>query len=189
MTRFPAYLLEYRHLSLPSVGKMASIPLLAGMAADLADGSLTDAIYGRTRLRFARRVVAAPAMLTSGCFLIPAALVSNPWTAILCLTGSLFCLELVIGPAWAVSMDVRGEFSGTVSGVMNMAGSFAASLFPIIFGLLVQRGLWIAPFFVSAAVLLCGALIWMFLIDPEMSVVKHFPALRNPRSTGLIDKI
>lgn len=193
VTWFPAYLLEYRHLSLRSVGTMASVPLVAGMAADLLGGRLTDLVYKRTgRLRFARRVVAAPAMLASGCFLIPAALVSNPWTAILCLTGSLFCLELVIGPAWAVSMDVGGEFSGTVSGVMNMAGSFAASLFPIIFGLLVQRGLWIAPFFVSAAVLLCGALIWTFLIDPEMSVVKHFPALRDlpdPRNAGLTGKI
>jgi sugar phosphate permease len=185
VTWFPAYLLEYRHLSLSSVGKMASIPLLAGMLADLAGGSLTDTIYRRTgRLRFARRVVAAPAMLASGCFLIPAALVSNPWTAILCLTGSLFCLELVIGPAWAVSMDVGGEYSGTVSGVMNMAGSLAASLFPIIFGLLVQRGLWIAPFFVSAAVLLCGAAIWTFLIDPEKSVVKHLSAQRDLPGPG-----
>jgi hypothetical protein len=37
---------------------------------------------------------------------------------------------------------------------------------------LVQRGLWIAPFFISAGVLLTGALIWAFLIDPERSVVE-----------------
>lgn len=185
VTWFPAYLLEYRHLSLRSVGRMASVPLVAGMVADLLGGALTDLVYRRTgRLTFARRVVAAPAMLASGCFLIPAALASNPWTAILCLTGSLFCLELVIGPAWAVSMDVGGEFSGTVSGVMNMAGSLAASLFPIIFGLLVQRGLWIAPFFVSAAVLLCGATIWTFLIDPEKSVVEHLPTVQTIRESS-----
>ena len=38
-------------------------------------------------------------------------------------------------------MDVGGEYSGTVSGVMNMAGSLAASISPIVFGVLVQRGL------------------------------------------------
>jgi hypothetical protein len=43
---------------------------------------------------------------------------------------------------------------------------------PIVFGALVQRGFWIAPFFVSAGVLLTGALIWAFLIDPERSVVE-----------------
>jgi MFS family permease len=68
-------------------------------------------------------------------------------------------------------MDVGGEYSGTVSGVMNMAGSLAASFSPIIFGALVQRGHWIAPFFITAGVLLTGAMIWTFLIDPEESVV------------------
>jgi MFS family permease len=114
-------------------------------------------------------------MLVSGAFLIPAAMAHSAWMAILCLTASLFFLELVISPAWAVPMDVGGEYSGTVSGVMNTAGSLAASLSPIIFGSLVQRGFWIAPFFISAAVLLTGALIWGVLIDPEHSVVARMP--------------
>ena len=77
-------------------------------------------------------------------------------------------------------MDVGGEYSGTVSGVMNMAGSLAASISPIIFGALVQRGFWITPFFISAGVLLTGALIWAFLIDPETSVVeRQIPRIPN----------
>jgi len=172
MTWFPTYLLEYRHLSLKAVGILASLPLLAGMVGDIAGGILTDAVYRKTgKLKFARRVVAAPAMLASGACLIPAATTHSAWTAILCLTASLFFLELVVSPAWAVPMDVGGEFSGTVSGVMNMAGSLAASLSPIVFGALIQRGLWVTPFFISAAVLLAGALIWGFLIDPERSVL------------------
>ncbi|MGH9356819.1 MAG: MFS transporter, partial [Terriglobia bacterium] len=65
-----------------------------------------------------------------------------------------------------------GEYSGTVTGVMNMAGSLAASLSPIVFGFLVQSGFWIMPFFITAGVLVGGALIWTFLINPEMSVVE-----------------
>ena len=173
MTWFPTYLLEYRHLSLKTVGTLASLPLLAGMIGDIVGGTLTDAVYRKTgKLKLARRVVAAPAMLASGACLIPAAMAHSAWTAILCLTASLFFLELVISPAWAVPMDVGGEYSGTVSGVMNMAGSLAASISPIVFGVLVQRGLWITPFFISAGVLLTGALIWTFLIDPERSVVE-----------------
>jgi len=172
MTWFPTYLLEYRHLSLKAVGTLASLPLLAGMVGDIVGGTLTDKVYRKTgKLKFARRIVAAPAMLASGVCLIPAAMAHSAWIAILCLTASLFFLELVISPAWAVPMDVGGEYSGTVSGVMNMAGSLAASLSPIIFGALVQRGFWITPFFITAGVLLAGALIWTFLIDPERSVV------------------
>jgi sugar phosphate permease len=173
VTWFPTYLLEYRHLSLKAVGALASLPLFAGMVGDILGGTLTDKVYRKTgKLKFARRIVAAPAMLASGACLIPAAMTHHASTAILCLTGSLFFLELVISPAWAVPMDVGGEFSGTVSGVMNMAGSVAASFSPIIFGFLIQRGMWITPFFISAGVLLTGALIWAFLIDPEKSVVE-----------------
>ena len=87
-------------------------------------GWLTDAAYKRTgKLKFSRRIVAAPALLVSGLFLIPAAVTIHAWTAVMCLTGSLFFLELVIGPAWAVPMDVGGEYSGTVTGVMNMAAA------------------------------------------------------------------
>jgi MFS family permease len=173
VTWFPTYLIEYRHLSLKAVGTLASLPLLAGMVGDIVGGTLTDTVYRKTgKLKLARRIVAAPAMLISGACLIPAAMAHSAWTAILCLTGSLFFLELVISPAWAVPMDVGGEYSGTVSGVMNMAGSLAASLSPIIFGALVQRGFWITPFFISAGVLLTGALIWACLIDPERSVVE-----------------
>src|SRR5579863_5134651 len=181
MTWFPTYLLEYRHLSLRAVGRLASLPLLAGMVGDIVGGTLTDRVYKKTgRLKFARRIVAAPAMLASGVCLIPAAITHSAWTAILCLTASLFFLELVISPAWAVPMDVGGEYSGTVSGVMNMAGSLAASVSPIIFGALVQRGFWIAPFFISAGVLLTGAVIWAFLIDPEQSVVEGMiPSVSN----------
>ena len=53
----------------------------------------------------------------------------------------------------------------------NMAGALAASLTALVYGGLFDRGYWSAPFFVSAGVLFLGALIWIFLIDPEKSVV------------------
>ncbi len=173
LTWYPTYLQEYRHFSLKSLGFVASLPLFAGMVGDLVGGSLSDLVYRRTgKLRLARRVVAVPGLVISGAMLIPAALTLSAWTAVLCLAISFFFLELVIGPAWAVPMDVGGEFSGTVSSVMNTGGALAASISPVVFGFFAQRGSWIAPFFVTAAVLLCGALIWAFLIDPELSVVE-----------------
>jgi sugar phosphate permease len=172
VTWFPTYLLEYRHLSLQAVGVFASLPFLAGIVGDVAGGSLTDLLYRRTgHAKLARRAIAAPAMLASAACLVPAATTGNEWTALGCLTASFFFLEMVIGPAWAVPMDVGGEYSGTVTGVMNMAGSLSASMSPIVFGFLVEKGSWRAPFFITAAILVAGSLIWAFLIDPEASVV------------------
>ena len=172
LTWYPTYLLEYRHLTLKSLGIVASLPLLAGVIGDVVGGSLTDSAYKRSgNLKFARRIVVAPALLVSGAFLIPAATTRSVGTAVLCLAASFFSLELVVGPVWAVPMDVGGEFSGTVAAVMNMGGALGASISPIVFGFFAQRGFWIVPFIVTAGVLLSCALIWIFLINPEKSVV------------------
>jgi sugar phosphate permease len=172
LTWFPTYLLEYRHLSLKAVGVFAAAPLVTAMIGDIVGGTLTDRVYRRTgRLSFSRRVVAAPALLGAAVFLVPAAMTADATTAIICLAASNFFLDMVLGPAWAVPMDVGGASSGTVTGVMNMSGAVGASISPLVFGTLVQQGSWIAPFFVTAAVLVAGAFIWIFLINPEKSVV------------------
>jgi sugar phosphate permease len=68
-------------------------------------------------------------------------------------------------------MDVGGQFSGTVTGVMNMVGALGGASTAIVYGSLFNRGFWVAPFLVSAGVMVLGALIWTFLINPELSVV------------------
>ena len=172
LTWYPTYLREYRGLSVAALGVWGSIPLLAGMAGDIVGGSISDVILKRTgNARLARRGVAAPGFLLAGAFVVPAAMVGDATLSIAFLATSFFFLEWVIGPAWAVPMDVGGRFSGTVTGVMNMAGAMAASLTAIVYGSLFGRGYWVAPFLVSAAVMAAGALIWIFLIDPDRSVV------------------
>ena len=172
LTWYPTYLREYRGLSILALGFWGSIPLLAGMAGDIVGGWLSDVTLKRTgNAKLARRGVAAAGFLLAGAFVLPAAMVGGATMSILCLATSFFFLEWVIAPAWAVPMDVGGRFSGTVTGVMNMAGALAASLTPIVYGTLFGRGYWVAPFAVSAAVMVLGSLIWIFLIDPEKSVV------------------
>ncbi len=172
LTWYPTYLREHRHLTLQALGILGSVPLFAGMLGDVVGGSISDLVYKRTgNARFARRIVAAPGFILAGLFVIPAAITASAVISVLCLALSFFFLELVIGPAWAVPMDVGGQFSGTVTGIMNMAGALAASLTALVYGGLFDRGYWSAPFFVSAGVLFLGALIWIFLIDPEKSVV------------------
>lgn len=173
LTWYPTYLREHRHLSLTSLGFWGSVPLFAGMAGDIFGGTLSDAIFRRrNNARLARGVVAAPGFLLAGLFVIPAALTSQAITSILCLAASFFFLEWVIGPAWAVPMDIGGQFSGTVTGIMNMIGALGGSLAAIVYGTLFDRGLWVTPFYVSAVVMWIGALIWIFLINPEKSVVE-----------------
>jgi len=177
----PSYLVEYRHFTVIKTGLFASMPLMAGVIGDAFGGWLTDKLLLKTNnLKFARRSVAIVAMLGCGTSTLFAAMSASPFTAVYCLTIAMFFLEMTIGPAWAVPMDIGGEFSGTVSGMMNMGGQFVGALSPTIFGYLVSRGSWVAPFVVSAGLLFVGAAIWAFWIDPEQSVIDKGEGTAGP---------
>jgi sugar phosphate permease len=169
----PSYLVDFRHFTLIKVGIFASLPLWAGVIGDTAGGLATDALLkwtGNTKL--ARRLVAIVGMLGCAAFIVPAALTDDAYIAVYCLTGAMFFLESTIGPSWAVPMDVGGKYSGTVSGMMNMAGNIGGALSPLVFGFLVQFGSWVAPFIVAAVLLVIGAAVWAFWLDPDTSVVE-----------------
>src|SRR5450830_1559968 len=169
----PSYLVEFRHFTLLKVGLLASLPLWAGVVGDTVGGLATDWLLAKTgNIKFSRRVVAITGMLGCAVFIVPAALTEDAYTAVYCLTASMFFLECTIGPSWAVPMDIGGEVSGTVSGMMNMAGNIGGALSPIVFGVLVQFGSWQAPFIVAASLLVLGSAVWGFWLDPSISVVE-----------------
>jgi D-galactonate transporter len=169
----PSYLVEFRHFTLLKVGFLASLPLWAGVVGDTVGGLATDWLLAKTgNIRLARKLVAIVGMLGCAAFIVPAALAENAYTAVYCLTAAMFFLECTIGPSWAVPMDMGGEHSGTVSGMMNMAGNIGGALSPIVFGVLVQFGSWQAPFIVAASLLVLGAAVWAFWLDPGTSVVE-----------------
>ena len=168
----PSYLIEARHFTLLKVGIYASLPLWAGVVGDTVGGLATDWLLRVTgSARTGRRVVAIVGLLGCAICIVPAALTANAYTAVYCLTASMFFLEFTIGPSWAVPMDTGGKYSGTVSGMMNMAGNIGGALSPIVFGILVELGSWQAPFIVAAALLVAGAAVWAFWLDPEKQIL------------------
>jgi sugar phosphate permease len=171
----PSYLVEFRHFTLLKVGLLASLPLWAGVVGDTVGGLATDRLLAKTgNIKLARRLVAIVGMLGCAVFIVPAALTENAYTAVYCLTAAMFFLECTIGPSWAVPMDIGGEHSGTVSGMMNMAGNIGGALSPIVFGVLVQFGSWQAPFIVAASLLVLGAAVWAFWLDPGAPVLEKY---------------
>ena len=168
----PSYLVDFRHFTLLKVGIFASLPLFAGVIGDTVGGLATDWLLKTTgNTKFARRSVAIVGMIGCCVFIVPAALTADAYTAVYCLTAAMFFLECTIGPSWAVPMDVGGKYSGTVSGMMNMAGNIGGALSPLVFGFLVQYGNWQAPFIVAAALLVAGSGVWLFWLDPDRHVL------------------
>jgi sugar phosphate permease len=173
LTWLPIYMMEYRKFSLMQMGIFASLPLWAGVIGDTFGGVVSDYILKKTNnIRLARRSVAVGGTIGAVALLLPGAMTKEPYTAVACLTGAMFFLECILGPAWAVAMDVGGEYSGTVSGLMNMAGTLAGAFSQILFGVITQYGSWVAPFVVSSVLLTIGGFMWAFLLDPARSVVE-----------------
>jgi sugar phosphate permease len=168
----PSYLIEARHFTLIKVGIYASLPLFAGVVGDTVGGVATDWLLKKTgSAKIGRRTVAIVGLLGCAICIVPAALTDNPLVAVYGLTAAMFFLEFTIGPSWAVPMDTGGKYSGTVSGMMNMAGNFGAAISPIVFGVLAQVGNWEAPFIVAAGLLVVGAGVWAFWLDPDKHIL------------------
>ncbi|HMG81100.1 MAG TPA: MFS transporter [Xanthobacteraceae bacterium] len=173
LTWLTKYLIDVRHFTLLKGGLLASLPLWAGVVGDTVGGLATDWLLRRTgNVRLARSGVAITGLLGCAVFIVPAALTEDPYVAVGCLTASMFFLECTIGPSWAVPMDTGGKYSGTVSGMMNMAGNFGGFISPIVFGYLAYGDKWQAPFIVAAGLLVVGAAIWAFWIDPTKAILE-----------------
>ncbi|MGA2963406.1 MAG: MFS transporter [Candidatus Korobacteraceae bacterium] len=170
----PTYLLEFRHISLKNMGYLAPLPLFAGAVGVVAGGIITDYAYKKTgNLKWSRRGICIVAMVGSALFAIPAGTMSKAVPVVICLILCNFFVSLCSAATWAVSIDIAGGYAGSVSAIMNMIAQLVGSLSAIVFGVLVQRGYWVAPFYLTSAVTITSALLWAFAINPERSVLER----------------
>jgi MFS transporter, ACS family, glucarate transporter len=76
-------------------------------------------------------------------------------------------------------MDVGGKFAGTLSGSMNMMGSFGGMLAPLVVGLILDSTghNWAATFWISGSIYLLGGICWLWL-DPVTPILPDEKAHR-----------
>ena len=157
----PTFFLNEYTLDLRQSALFSSAVFFAGVGGDLLGGTVSDRILKRTRdLRQARRNVVMAGFLGAFVCLLPMFLTRDLTTIALSLGAGFFFAEVVIGPMWAIPMDIAPKYSGTASGFMNTGSAAAAILSPLAFGFIADlTGNWHLPFAGSLALLLTGALL------------------------------
>jgi len=167
----PTYLVEDRGFTDIRMGLAASMPLLAATVTNALGGWFSDKIAHRSGdLRRGRLMVSILGFTIAGIGLIPGALATDSMTALACLSGALAGLELTVAVSWAICLDIGGEFSGSVSSVMNTSGNLGGALSGVVVGYLAQWFNWTVPLLVAAGLCLAAALI-ATRIDPRRSAV------------------
>ncbi|HEX8921343.1 MAG TPA: MFS transporter [Pyrinomonadaceae bacterium] len=167
ITWLPTYLLKGLGFTPASAGFFSALPWILGAVAFLCGGWLTDYLVKSGRRKLARSGVGAFGLTMSALTLFVVARTQNPVTAASLIAVALFFQFLTTPAVWASCMDIGGRRSGVVSGTINTFGNLSGTLAPIIFGYVLQRwGSWTIPFYVAAAFLAVGVVMWLF-IDPR----------------------
>ena len=152
------------HLDLKQSALYSSGVFFAGVIGDTLGGVVSDHLLRRTgRVTFSRLVVIIIGMLGSAGCLVPVLFTTDLSTLALCLSGAFFFLELIIGPIWAVPMDIAPQHAGTASGLMNSGSALAAIVSPPVFGYILEATKidathydWHWPFLTSIVLLVIG---------------------------------
>lgn len=164
-TWLPTYLMQGRHLDLKSSALFTMGVFLSGVVGNTVGGVVSDKILKKTgNIVAARRNVIIFSFLTA--LILLAIVVSTASLIITTIAISLafFCLELTIGPIWAVPMDVAPKHVGIASGLMNAGSAVAGIISPIIFGIIIYlTGNWNLPFYGSILLLITGIFLTFFL--------------------------
>ncbi len=182
VTWMPAYFVEYRHLSLNSMGLytmfsfggMAIVATLSGWAADRMIQRGSDAVKVRKGFTIMGFVLASTELIGGMTESQPVAL----FFAIFSLAG----LGLATANFWALTQTmIPGAAIGRISGLQNCASNLSGIVAPILSGWLKQTtGSYTAPMQAIWIFLIVGIFCYSVLVRP-----RYLPATSPPQSKSV----
>jgi MFS transporter, ACS family, glucarate transporter len=177
---YPTYLEEGRRVAPIDSGWLSSLVMSGGAIGSALGGLVGDQVLRATRNTRSRSWIGAGAMALAAATLLPTiACASAAWAAVL--TALAFCfMMLMITSWWGAAGDISGPHVATIFGLMNSLGVVGAIGSQFFLGRLADirgemgytgRAQWDPAFYGYAAVLLAGAVAWLF-VDPKRSAVE-----------------
>jgi ACS family glucarate transporter-like MFS transporter len=171
---FYLYLAKARGLDLKSSALYATLPFLAMAICSPLGGALSDALTRRFGSRIGRCSVAVLGFGLTAAFVVFGSGVQDARVASFVLAGGAGSLYLSQSSFWALSADLGGKSSGSLSGFMNMANQIGGMITVSLTPFLADKFGWSTGFNVAAGVAVVGAIAWL-LVNPTATLL---PAIR-----------
>ena len=162
----PTYLSEQYHVKLsdPDMAWAAGAPWIAMFILILFGGAISDKLLQSGKSRFvARASIAIIGFIIFSISLFMSiqtdSLVVNVFWLSLCLGG----IGIATGMSWAAATDLGRNFSGSVSGWMNLWGNIGALLSPLLAGMMVDVVGWTMTLELVIIPVIFAIIMWFFV--------------------------
>ncbi len=162
-TWFFIYLVRVRGLTVTQGGLWGSAPFLAITLLAPLGGCVSDRSVARFGKRRGRQSAVWLGVACSASLLWVGAQTANNSLAILLLAAAAGFNLFATASWWATCNDLTRNFSGSLSGLMNMCGNLGGSLAPIVTAGLAIRLSWTQALEFAALVTLAAGLFWVLV--------------------------
>ena len=159
-TWFFIYLIRVRGLSVAQTGLWGSTPFIAIILLSPLGGWLSDRLVARVGVRGGRRYAIWVGVGFSAIMLPAGGYVANNTLAILLLAGASGFNLFATTIWWATCNDITPNFSGSLSGLMNMSGNLGGWLSPILTAVIFTHFGWNMAFDFAGLMTLTSGLLW-----------------------------
>jgi ACS family glucarate transporter-like MFS transporter len=163
------YMAQVRGLNLKTSAIYSMFPFIAMTVGCLLGGVVSDWIAARFSLRMGRCLLPGVALALTAVLLLLGSSARNSQTAALVLASAVGVLYLAQSNFWAVSADIAGEYTGIVSGMMNMGGQIGGACTASLTPWIAAHYGWDVAFMAAASLVVIGSLAWI-VIDPNQQL-------------------
>lgn len=179
-TWFFIYLVQVRGLTVARSGLWGSTPFVAIVLLTPLGGWLSDRAVQRLGIRRGRRGAVWIGALLSAIMLSAGGYIANNVYAILLLAGAAGFNLFAVPTWWATCNDLAPNFSGSLSGLMNMSGNLGGWLSPIATAAIATHFGWNMAFNFAALMTLVAGVLWVFVKADERLEFSRQGAVENP---------
>lgn len=135
---FPTWMLHAGHFTMAQMGVYASFPFLLGIGSNILGGMLCDALAKRIGVQYAYRIITSTCLVVVSVLLLLMSMSSGHIAIVVLASASFAVMDLMLPAAWAMCMNIGGQFGGVATGIMNTSGQLGGLFCTLAFGYIVS---------------------------------------------------